>query len=103
MQLASFDDWVATLLTFLEQRGKRCGHKMKLYADTFTSQMSEADNQLIVPVRRFLQIWEPEETGLPSEVLESDSEEGKLESSKSAKESYAFVRVSFCGSNVQNS
>lgn len=72
MLLIQLEAWVATVLTCLEQRVKRGGHRQKLYAATLKSYESEAVGQLTIQVRRFLQISKLEELKLSSEVTGRD-------------------------------
>lgn len=56
MKLARRDSWIMTVSSCLEKREKRGGHRHKEYAATFTSYESEAVNQVIRAVCRFVQI-----------------------------------------------
>lgn len=67
----------ATVLTCLEQREKRGGHRQKVYADKFTSHLSETVNELFEQIRKHVQICAHKALELPSELTESASEEGK--------------------------
>lgn len=52
----------------LGSEGKRDMHRQIVYANTFTSHVSEAVDQPIGLVCGFLQIWETEELNLQSEI-----------------------------------
>lgn len=70
----------------------RDGHRQKVYADTLTSHVSEAVNQLISRVRKFLQIWEPKELELQSKIFESDLEDRKRKVIRQPKQTTSVVR-----------
>lgn len=77
MQLARLDYWVATVVTYLDQRKTRAGQRPEMYTETFRKGMSEVANQLIGQACSFVQIVEPEELELSSIITERDSKEDR--------------------------
>lgn len=65
------------LFACLEERDSPDAITKKVYTDTLRRHIRRADNQLIGPVRRSVQIWGLGDVVLPPEITENDFEENR--------------------------
>lgn len=68
LALARLDAYVATVVTCFSDDGtdKAGGHRQKLYHDTFATFLPKAFNQLIGCIRKFVEVWCPDELNVTS-------------------------------------
>lgn len=69
--------WVATVLACYKQKSVFAGHREEVYADAFEGHLSEVVSHLIWREFKFLQIWEPEEMELHSQMTVGNSREDR--------------------------
>lgn len=88
---------MSTVLTCLEQKEKHGTRRQKVYANNFTSRVSEFVYQLTEQDHRVGQIWELEELELRSEVSETISKNNRKQ--KVLRQPWDAARL-VCASSV---